>query len=83
MHDQVSDPGGILNTRRIAFRITAFRTVQNRRLSPLPKEGIILSDHNYTYFGAQYWPCILDPPGFGLPLPGLPSGFTTVLPAEL
>jgi len=29
------------------------------------------------------WPCILDPPGFGLPLPGLPSGFTTVLPAEL
>ena len=38
---------------------------------------VILSDHNYTFFGAQYRACALDPSGFGPPLPVLPSDFTT------
>jgi hypothetical protein len=44
---------------------------------------IILSDHNYEYFGAQYRACTLVPSGFGLPLPGLPSDFTAALLARL
>jgi len=67
-----------LNTFLNAFRSIAFQTLQavgfhfqyGRSLS---------NDHNYTFFGAQYIPCILDSPGFGLPLPGWPSGFTTAL----
>jgi hypothetical protein len=39
--------------------------------------------HDYTFFGAQYRACILDPPGSGLPLPGLPAGFTTARLAKL
>jgi len=40
-------------------------------------------DHHYSYFGTLYWPSVLDPPGFELPLPGLPSGFSTALLARL
>jgi hypothetical protein len=40
-------------------------------------------DHNHKFFGAQYRACILDPSGFELPLPGLPSDFTTDLLAML
>ncbi len=43
----------------------------------------ILSDHNYTFFGAQYRACILDSSGSRLPLPGLPAEFTTELLAKL
>jgi hypothetical protein len=39
--------------------------------------------HNYTYFGAQYTACILDPSGFGLLSPGLPADFSTDLVANL
>ena len=53
-----------------AYKLSAFASYNYGSLS---------NDHNYTFFGAQYIPCILDPPGFGLPLPGLPSGFTTAL----
>ena len=41
------------------------------------------SDHNYTFFGAQYRACALDPSSSRLPLPGLPVDFTTGLPATL
>ena len=44
---------------------------------------VILSDHNYTFFGAQYRAYALDPSGFRLPLPGLPAEFTTELLAKL
>jgi hypothetical protein len=33
--------------------------------------------HHYTFFGAQYKACTLDPSGFGHPLSGLPSDFTS------
>ena len=44
---------------------------------------VILADHNYTFFGAQYRACTLDSSGSRLPLPGLPAEFTTELPAKL
>ncbi len=44
---------------------------------------VILSDHNYTFFGAQYRACALDSSGSRLPLPGLPAEFTTELLAKL
>jgi hypothetical protein len=67
-----------LSTFHDVFRSAAFQKIHpvgfhfqySRSLS---------NDHNYTFFGAQYKPCILDPPGFGLPSQGLPSGFTTTL----
>jgi hypothetical protein len=40
-------------------------------------------DHNYTFFGAQYRACTLDPSSFALPLPGLHVDFTTELAASL
>ena len=43
----------------------------------------ILSDHNYTFFGAQYRAYALDSSGSRLPLPGLPAEFTTELLAKL
>jgi hypothetical protein len=44
---------------------------------------VILADHNYTFFGAQYRAYTLDSSGSRLPLPGLPAEFTTELPAKL
>lgn len=44
---------------------------------------VILADHNYTFFGAQYRAFTLDSSGSRLPLPGLPAEFTTELPAKL
>ncbi len=44
---------------------------------------VILSDHHYTFFGAQYRAYALDSSGSRLPLPGLPAEFTTELPAKL
>ncbi len=43
----------------------------------------ILSDHDYTFFGAQYRACTLVSSGSRLPLPGLPAEFPTELPARL
>ena len=81
MHDLVSDPGGLLIACHCALRSAAFRPIN--AVGFLPDFGIILMGHNYTFFGAQYRPCILVPPGFGLPLPGLPAGFPTALLAKL
>ena len=39
--------------------------------------------HNYTYFGAQYRPCVLDSLSFVRPLPGLHVRFTIILLARL
>jgi len=81
MHDQASDPGGDLISRQNVIRTAAFRQIKTVGFLPnIPGLSIV---HDYTCFGAQYWPCILDPPGFGLPLLGLPSGFTTALLAKL
>ena len=44
---------------------------------------VILADHDYTFFGAQYRACTLDSSGSRLPLPGLPAEFTTELLAKL
>ena len=41
------------------------------------------NDHNYTFFGAQYRACTLDPSSSVLPLPGLHVDFTTDLVANL
>ena len=46
-------------------------------------EAIKKNDHSHRYIGAQYKACILNPSGFGFPLPGLPADFTTDLPAKL
>ena len=54
-------------------------TVGFRSQSP----ASLSNDHHDTYFEAQYIACVLDPPGFGLPLPGLPSGFSTDRLAKL
>jgi len=43
----------------------------------------ILLDHGNRFIGAQYRAYILVPSGFGLPLPGLPSDFTTDLLVKL
>ena len=40
-------------------------------------------DHNYTFFGAQYTACILDPSGFGLSSQSWPADFSTDLVANL
>jgi len=45
--------------------------------------GRLSIDHNYTLFGALYRACVLDSFGFGFPLPGLPSNFTSDLPVQL
>jgi len=68
MHDLVVDPGGDLIAYHNAIRTAAFQPLQ--AVGFFPFYGIILMIHNYTCFGAQYRPCILDPPGFGLPLLG-------------
>ena len=44
---------------------------------------LILTDHNYTFFGAQYRACNLAPSSFGLPLPVLPVDFANELLAKL
>ena len=54
-----------------------------RRLSPPDLRGIILSVHNYTFFGAQYTACTPAPSGSRLPLPGLPANFAPELMANL
>lgn len=41
------------------------------------------NDHNFTFFGAQYRPCILDPSSFALPSWVLHVDFTTNLSARL
>ena len=51
--------------------------------SAFPVNRIILTDHNYTFFGVQYRACNLDPSSFVLPLPGLHVDFTTELVANL
>ena len=82
-HDLVSDPGGDLDTCHIVSRSAVFRTNHNVDFLRRKHRQIILSDRNYTFFGAQYRPCTLDPSGFGPPLPVLPSDFTTELSAKL
>ena len=49
----------------------------------LPVFRKLSNDHKEQDFGAQYTACSLDPSGLGLLLPGLPSDFTTDLPAKL
>ena len=81
-HALVSDPGGDLHARHIAYKSTAFRRNSARRLS-LRYAALILPDHNYTFFGAQYRACNLAPSSFGLPLPVLPVDFANELLAKL
>ena len=50
----ITDPGGDLQTHHNAYKTTAFRTNQSRRLSPDTTCRNYLKDHNYTYFGAQW-----------------------------
>jgi hypothetical protein len=66
----VSDPGGVLPTRPIAFRTAACRAPARRRLAPpgIPRGSP--QDHDSPYCGAQYRACRRAPSGFGLPLPG-------------
>jgi len=77
----VSDPGGVPHTRHNVCGTAAFR--------PLKTVGFLLykqdypNDHNYTFFGAQYTACILDPSGFGLSFQSWPADFTTDLVANL
>jgi hypothetical protein len=54
---------------------------QERRLSPPTAD--YPDDHDYTFFGAQYRACTLDPSSFALRLPGLHVDFTTELAANL
>ena len=65
VHDLVSDPGGDLNTCHSALRFAAFRSINNVGFHSAFAE-LILTDHNYTFFGAQYRPYTLIPSGFGL-----------------
>lgn len=44
---------------------------------------LIQSDHDYTFFGAQYRACYLAPSSSGLPSPGLPVDFANELLAKL
>jgi len=81
-HALVSNPGGDLYTRLSAYKSAAFRHTQTRRLSS-PFKGLILPDHNYTFFGAQYRACNLAPSSFGLPSPVLPVDFANELLAKL
>jgi len=48
-----------------------------------PANGINLTDHNYTFFGAQYRACNLAPPSFRPPSPVLPVDFANELSAIL
>ena len=81
MHALVLDPDGVprirLNTRWTA----AFRRMKS--VGFLPHERNYPNDHNYTFFGAQYTACILDPSGFGLSSQSWPADFTTDLVANL
>ncbi len=81
-HALVSDPGGDLHPRHNAYKSAAFRHNPTRRLS-LRYAALILSDHNYTFFGAQYRACNLAPSSFGLPSPVLPVDFANELLAKL
>jgi len=63
--------------------MAAFRSIQSvgfLRHSKL-QAPIYPNVHNYTFFGAQYRACTLDPSGFGLPFRSpvlaLPADFTT------
>ena len=77
----VSDPGGVLSTRHSVNRTAAFRCVEI--VGFLPYKRDYPNDHNYTFFGAQYTACILDPSGFGLSSQSWPADFTTDLVANL
>jgi hypothetical protein len=45
--------------------------------------ALILTDHDYTFFGTQYRACNLAPSSFGPPLPVLPVDFANELLARL
>ena len=81
MHALVSDPGGVLHARHSAFRTAAFRP--DEAVGFFPNKRDYPNDHNYTFFGAQYTACILDPSGFGLSSQSWPADFTTDLVANL
>jgi hypothetical protein len=81
MHALVSDPGGVLPTRQSVVRTAAFRPVDDVGILPYKRD--YPNDHDYTFFGAQYTACILDPSGFGLSSRSWPADFTTDLVANL
>jgi len=91
MHALASDPGGDPNACHDASRSTAFQHIKTVGFHLQFPEGlsflittILISGLNMPNGNALgHKACILDPPGFGLPLPVLPSGFTTALPAKL
>jgi len=65
----------------VVLRSTAFHCLQSVGFPP--NRRVILTDHNYTFFGAQYRACNLDSLSSRLPSPGLPVRFTTDLLAKL
>ena len=70
-----------MNTCHNAFKTAAFHRIKG--VGVHPPIGGLSNDHDYTFFGAQYSPCILDPLSFVLPLLALHVSFTTVLLAKL
>ena len=81
MHALVSDPGGDLDTGHNVSRPAAFQFPETVGFHFQCAGSYHVT--TIAYFGAQYRACILDPSGFGLPLPGLPADFSTDLPARL
>jgi len=81
----VSDPGGDTEHFPLHVQVCCLPENPTCRLSQalVTLSTSLSNDHNYTFFGAQYIPCILDPSGFGLPLLGWPSDFTTALLDQL
>ena len=67
-------PGGVLHTCHSAYRTAAFHVLHH---VGFPLSPGLSNDHDYTFFGAQYRACTLDPSGSRLPSPGLPADFTT------
>ena len=82
MHALVSDPGGDLYTCHSVSTSAAFQFPETVGFH-FQYTGSYPKTTGVRFIGALYSACILDPSGFGLPLPGLPADFTTDLPARL
>ena len=81
MHALVSDPGGDLDTGHSVSSSAAFQFPETVGFHFQCTGSYHVT--TIAYFGALYKACIIDPSGFGLPLPVLPADFSTVLPARL
>jgi hypothetical protein len=77
MHAPLSDPGGILRTRRTAPRIAAFRRLQTVGLPLEPSLRDILLSTTLHISGLHHAACILAHPSSVLPLLGWHVEFAT------